>query len=80
MNKLRPVAVVDARTYRIACRRVDDLLEIGETTRAHFAVTSIREWLRSEARTGSHRRRVKRAAQLEQWELRAAEIAREVFR
>ncbi len=43
----RPAAVVDPRTYRDACRRVDRLLERGDVTHARIVITSICLWLRS---------------------------------
>lgn len=45
------------------------LTEAGDWTRAKFALTAMRLWLRGEIRTGPRRRRPWCAAQLEQVEL-----------
>jgi hypothetical protein len=72
----RVAAVVDERTYRAACRRFDQLLQLGELVRARSTAIAIRCWLRSEIHTGRRSRRVRRAAQLEQWELRLGRVSR----
>ncbi len=71
----RPMAVVDARTYRDAQRRIRRLLDAGDTMRARFLMHAICVWLRSEVHTGRTSRRVHRAAALEQWQLRLAQTA-----
>ncbi|RZU46581.1 hypothetical protein EV385_6656 [Krasilnikovia cinnamomea] len=70
----RPMAVADGRTYRDAQRRIRRLLDAGDTMRARHLVHAIRAWLRDEVRTGRKSRRARRAADLEQWELRLEQI------
>jgi hypothetical protein len=65
----RPMAVVDSRTYRDAQRRIGRLLDAGDTLRARYLMHAICVWLRSEIHTGRVSRRVRRARELEQWEL-----------
>jgi hypothetical protein len=71
----RPMAVVDNRTYRDAQRRIERLLEAGDTMRARHLMHAICIWLRYEVRTGRKSRRAHRAADLEQWELRLEQFA-----
>jgi hypothetical protein len=66
----RPMAVVDARTYRDAQRRIERLIAAGDTRRARHLMHAICVWLRGEIHTGRKSRRVHRAAALEQWQLR----------
>lgn len=70
----RPMAVVDGRTYRDAQRRIQRLLAAGDTMRARHLMHAICVWLRYEVRTGRKSRRVRRAADLEQWKLRLEQI------
>lgn len=70
----RPMAVVDRRTYRDAQRRIGRLLDDGDTMRARHLMHAICGWLRSEIHTGRRSRRVRRAAELEQWQLRLEEL------
>ncbi|GAB1646863.1 hypothetical protein [Krasilnikovia sp. MM14-A1259] len=70
----RPMAVVDARTYRDAQRRIERLIEAGDTMRARHLMHAICLWLRDEVHTGRQSRRANRAADLEQWELRLEQI------
>jgi hypothetical protein len=71
----RPFAVVDLRTYRDAQRRIERLLAAGHPIRARYLMHAICAWLRSEVHTGRRSRRAKRAAALEQWELRLEQLA-----
>ena len=71
----RPMAVVDGRTYRDAQRRIQRLLDAGDTMRARYLMHAICVWLRSEIHTGRKSRRLRRAADLEQWELRLEQFA-----
>jgi hypothetical protein len=76
----RPIAVVDARTYRAATRRIERLLATGDADhRMHaiFGTTAVCLWLRREVRTGRRSRRVRRARQLEQWEMTGETLRRE---
>jgi hypothetical protein len=66
----RPICVVDHRTYRDACSRVERMIADGDYLRAHHGITSMRTWLRNQVLTGRTSHRVARAAALEQWELR----------
>jgi len=68
----KPIVVVDRRTYRLAEKRIQDALDRGDLSRAHFGVVALRGWLRREIHTGPKRRRAAYAHALEQWELRAA--------
>jgi hypothetical protein len=68
----KPIAVVDPRTYRDACRRVDRLVALDEVVRARTVATAICLWLRNEIRSGRKTRRIRRASELETWELRMA--------
>src|SRR5437016_904222 len=65
----RPMAVVDPRTYRDARRRIRRLLATGDIMRARHVMHAICVWLRGEIHTGRRSRRVRRARELEQWEL-----------
>jgi hypothetical protein len=69
----RPCAVVDPRTYRDAQRRVTRLLDAGDPIGARHVMHAMCVWLRQEIHTGPKRRRVLRASQLEQWQLRLAQ-------
>jgi hypothetical protein len=69
MNLTRPIVVVDRRTYRIARRTIDALMQLGDYTRAKFGVTAALLWLRYEIRTGPRRHRIRYAADLEQLEI-----------
>ena len=71
----RPMAVVDARTYRDAERRVRRLLAVGDTMHARTLMHAMCVWLRSEVNTGRESRRVRRAADLEHWQLRLEQLA-----
>jgi hypothetical protein len=71
-------AVVDSRTLACALRRVDRLEQRGEVSdllRARTLLHAARAWLRGEIHTGRKRHRVRRAAQLEQVELRMEQLA-----
>jgi hypothetical protein len=70
----RPFAVVDLRTYHDAQRRIERLLAADDPTRARHLIHAICQWLRYEVRTGRPSRRVKQAAELEQWELQLAQL------
>jgi hypothetical protein len=74
MNLARPIAVVDRRTCRIACRKISALMDRGEYTRAKFGATATMLWLRYEFRTGLRRHRVRYAADLEQLEILECEV------
>ncbi len=52
MEEHGPVAVVDRRTLRIALRRIDGMVEIGDRAGAHFAATAAQLWLRDQIRAG----------------------------
>lgn len=65
----KPLAVVDGRTYRAAQRRIRRLLAAGDIMRARHLMHAICVWLRAEIHTGRPSRRVRRARDLEQWEL-----------
>jgi hypothetical protein len=71
----RPMGVVDARTYRDAQRRIGRLLDAGDVLHARYLMHAICVWLRREIHTGRTSRRLLRARQLEQWELRLAQHA-----
>jgi hypothetical protein len=71
----RPMAVVDARTYRDAKRRVRRLLDAGDTMQARTLMHAMCLWLRREVHTGRKSRRVRRVADLEQWQLRLEQLA-----
>jgi len=75
-GKSRAIVVVDQRTYRNACRRVDELEADDKLVAAKFGIAAICQWLRGEINTGRTSRRAERAADLEQWQLRAAQINR----
>ncbi len=73
----RPFAVVDPRTHRDAQRRITRLLAAGDPTPARPLIHAICTWLRDEIHTGPSRRRVRRARELEQWQLRLQDLAAE---
>lgn len=76
----RPMAVVDPRTYRVAQRRIGRLLDTGDVLRARYLMHATCVWLRREIHTGRKSRRVRRAHELEQWELRLEQYAAAVDR
>jgi hypothetical protein len=68
------MAVVDGRTYRDAQRRIQRLLDVGDTMRARYLMHAICVWLHSEVNTGRKSRRPRRAADLEQWQLHLEQL------
>lgn len=66
--------VVDERTLRLTATRADVAAAAGDAAAAYGAMTAIVVWLRGEVQTGPARRRVRRASQLERWELRRAQL------
>jgi hypothetical protein len=73
----RPFVVVDPRTYQDAQQRITRLLAADDPTHARPLIHAICIWLRDEIHTGPSRRRVRRARELEQWELRLQDLAAE---
>lgn len=71
----RIMAVVDRRTYRNACRRVDKLVRQGDWTRAHAHAVAICQWLNYEQHHGRRLRRERLAADLEVWTARRQEYS-----
>ncbi|RJQ74190.1 hypothetical protein D5S17_23250 [Pseudonocardiaceae bacterium YIM PH 21723] len=71
----RPVVVVDERTYRDACRRVDKLIAVESWSAVYTATTAICVWLKSERHFGSRRRQARLTAALEQWTARKQEYS-----
>jgi hypothetical protein len=72
-----PYAVVDSRTLRRALARVDRLERRGQledTLHARTLLQAANLWLGGEIRTGPKRRRVQRASQREQVELRLEQL------
>jgi hypothetical protein len=70
----RSIVVVDTRTYRLALRRIQDAVDLGDDFRAYAGATAARQWLLSQVRTGPKRHRARYAAALEQIELRLEEL------
>ena len=62
-------AVASRLDFRIASRRTKQLLTSGEFRQAHAVIQAMLAWLREQVHLGPARRRVARAAELEQWEL-----------
>jgi hypothetical protein len=69
----RPMAVVDMRTYRDACRRVDRLVALEEWWHAYAVATAITVWAKSERHFGSAKRRRRLQAAYEAWDQRRGE-------
>lgn len=73
----RPIAVVDERTSRQADAAWDLLLASGDEfdlVHAASVAIAVKHWLRYEIHTGRKSRRARRAARLEQWELRLEQL------
>ena len=66
--------VVDRRTLRLIAARAAAAETAGDAAAAYLAMTAIVVWLRGEVQTGPPRHRLRLAAQLEQWELRRAQL------
>ena len=77
-NLTRPVVVVDRRTYRKAQQTLKARIDAELPVQARSCITAMSVWLRYEIRTGPRRHRVGYAADLEQLELIAAEVAEEM--
>lgn len=75
----RPFAVVDRRTYRDAQRRIQRLRAAGDDLHARYLMHAVCVWLRREILTGRASRRLRYAADLEQWELRLVETLPEAI-
>ncbi len=68
-------AVVDQPTLNDALRRFTRLVDAGDLFRARVIAKQACLWLRHEIHTGPKRKRVRRAAELEQWELLESEVS-----
>lgn len=65
-----PMAVVDARTFRYAQARIARLTRDDDRACRWALMHSMCMWLRGEVTTGPRRHRLRRARELEVWELR----------
>jgi hypothetical protein len=74
MERTGPVSVVDRRTLRLAERRIAAAEAAGDTRGAAYAMHGIEQYLRGEIHSGPARKRVRRAAELEQWQLRRQQL------
>lgn len=74
MERLGPVSVADRRTLRLAERRIAAYQAAGDIRAAAYGMQAIEVYLRDQVRNGPKRERVRRAAELEQWQLRRQQL------